>query len=852
MSDASSTVPSSAKVVIIGAGIVGNCLAGHLARLGWTDMVLLDKGPLPNPGGSTGHASNFIFPVDHNKEMALLGVQSANQYRDVDRSVDCGGIEVARTQERMDELQRRMTSATAWGVEAKLLTPAEVKELVPFINDEIILGGFYCPTVSVVDSLDTGTLFRNEAIETTGMQVFANTEVLDIETEDETATGRQRVTAVVTDKGRIEAEYVVIACGVWSNRIANMAGATIPLVPAVHQMADVGPMDVLVETNNEIGYPIVRDMDTFCYERQSAGSMEVGSYAHRPILHHPDEIPSNDEAALSPTEMPFTQDDFDPQMEQAIELMEMLGDAEIKYAINGLLSLTPDAMPCLGECPDVDGLWSAAAVWVKEGPGMAQVVAEWMTYGYPRVIDAHGADIARFYDHERNDEHIWARASEHFNKTYGIVHPAEQWESRRNLQVSPLFSRQEEAGAFFFQARTWERPQWYESNADLVERYGIAEREVEWDNRWWSPITVGEHLNLREHCGMVDLSAFHLFDLEGPGAVEFADYLCVNKIGPVGRATYTPWLTPDGGFHSDLTMQRVDDDCVNVVTGVFDGGRDLAWIKHYMPKDGSVTVTDRTLDYSTLGLWGPKAPALLAELTDADLSHEGSPYGGIVKVQLNVATDGGTQLIDAALFRISYVGDSGWEIYVDWDDAPKLWDALMHHGRDAYGLRPTGGGVYGSSGRIEKGYRLQGAELESEYNPLEAGLDRPKVKSADFIGKEAYLAAREAGDPEVLMCCLTVDDDHDSQGRRRFFQGGNEPIMDLDGNVIFDSHGRVSRVTSATYGPSVGQQILMAYLPRELAEPGTKLQAMYWNERYPVTVVGTDGPFDPDNTRLKP
>ncbi|NND73370.1 MAG: FAD-binding oxidoreductase, partial [Ilumatobacter sp.] len=338
-------VPTSAKVVVIGAGIVGNCLVGHLARLGWTDMVLLDKGPLPNPGGSTGHASNFIFPVDHNKEMALLGVQSANQYRDVDRSVDSGGIEVARTQERMDEFQRRMTSAAAWGVEAELLTPAGVKELVPFINDDVILGGFHCPTVSVVDSLDTGTLFRNEAIEKTGLEVFANTEVLDVETEAEPATGLRKVTAVVTDKGRIEAEYVVVACGVWSNRIANMAGATIPLVPAVHQMADVGPMDVLAETNNEIGYPIVRDMDTFCYERQSSGSMEVGSYAHRPILHHPDDIPSNEEAALSPTEMPFTPDDFDQQMEEAIELMDMLGDAEIKYAINGLLSLTPDAMP---------------------------------------------------------------------------------------------------------------------------------------------------------------------------------------------------------------------------------------------------------------------------------------------------------------------------------------------------------------------------------------------------------------------------------------------------------------------------------------------------------------------------
>ena len=837
-----SDFPTRANVVVIGAGIVGSCLVGHLARLGWTDMVLLDKGPLPNPGGSTGHASNFIFPVDHNKEMALLGEQSANQFRDMQLSVDSGGIEVARTTDRMNELDRRMTSAMAWGIEAHLLTPTEVKALVPFINEEVILGGFYCPTVSVVDSLETGTTMRREAVETAGCQVFANTEVLDIRTV-EGEGGVTTVSSVVTDRGTIEAGYVVIACGVWSNRIANMADATIPLVPTVHQMADVGPMDILAETNNEIGYPIVRDMDTFCYERQSAGSMEIGSYGHRPILHHPDEIPSNQEAALSPTEMPFTDDDFDPQMETAIELMDMLGDAEIRYAINGLLSMTPDTMPCLGETPEVHNLWSAAAVWVKEGPGMAQAVAEWMTYGYPRVIDVHGADIARFYDEERTDEHIWSRAEEHFNKTYGIVHPAEQWVGRRNLQVGPYFSRQEDLGAEFFQARTWERPQWYGANADLVERYGLSEREVEWDNRWWSPITVGEHLNLRENCGVVDLSAFQIYELEGPGAVEYADRLAVNKVDvPVGRSIYTPWLNSDGGFHSDLTMMRLGEDRVRIVTGVFDGGRDEFWTRRHLPNDGSVTFTNITKQLTTLGLWGPNAPAVLSQLTNQDLDHEGSPYGWIVDAEVAG--------VSCQLFRISYVGDTGWEIYTAWENGPGLWDALMEAGADL-GIRATGGGVYGSSGRLEKGYRLMGAELESEYNPLEAGLARPRVKAADFIGKEAYLAARQAGDPEVLMCTLTVEDQTDGGGRQRHMMGGNEPILTADGGRITDSHGRVSRVTSAGYGPSVGRHLLMSYLPRELSTPGTDLQVMYMNELFPVRVAGTAAVFDPDDSRLK-
>ena len=837
-----SELPTRANVVVIGAGIVGSCLVGHLARLGWTDLVLLEKGPLPNPGGSTGHASNFIFPVDHNKEMALLGEQSANQYRDMQLSVDSGGIEVARTADRMHELARRMTSARAWGIEAHLLTPAEVVELVPFVNEEVILGGFYSPTVSVVDSLEAGTTMRREAVETVGCQVFANTEVLDIETSEDEG-GVTTVRSVVTDKGTIQADHVVIACGVWSNRIANMAGAAIPLVPTVHQMADVGPVDILAETNNEIGYPIVRDMDTLCYERQSAGSMEIGSYGHRPIFHHPDEIPSNEEAALSPTEMPFTPDDFDPQMETAIELMEMLGDAEIKYAINGLLAMTPDTMPCLGETPEVRNLWSAAAVWVKEGPGMAQVVAEWMTFGYPRVIDVHGADIARFYDQERTEEHIWARAEEHFNKTYGIVHPDEQWEGRRNLRVGPYFSRQEDLDAMFFQARTWERPQWFGANADLVERYNLSERDVEWDNRWWSPITIGEHLNLRENCGVVDLSAFQIYELEGPGAVEYADRLAVNKVDvPVGRSIYTPWLTADGGFHSDLTMMRLSEDRVRIVTGVFDGGRDEFWTRRHMPTDGSVSFRNITEQVTTLGLWGPNAPAVLSQLTDQDLSQTDSPYGSIVDAEVAG--------LPCQLFRISYVGDTGWEIYAAWDDGPALWDALMEAGADL-GIRPTGGGVYGSSGRLEKGYRLMGAELESEYNPVEAGLARPRVKAADFIGKEAYLTAREAGDPEVLMCTLTVEDQTDGRGQKRHMMGGNEPLLTPAGGRITDSHGRVSRVTSAGYGPSVDRHLLMAYLPRELAVPGTDLQVMYMNELYPVEVATTGSVFDPTDSRMK-
>jgi glycine cleavage system aminomethyltransferase T/glycine/D-amino acid oxidase-like deaminating enzyme len=854
-------VPSSAKVVVIGAGIVGNCLVGHLARLGWTDMVLLDKGPLPNPGGSTGHASNFIFPTDHNKEMAFLTVESQNQYIDHGLNNTCGGIEVAREPQRLEEFKRRMTSAVAWGIDARLVTPAEIKEMVPFINDEIILGGYYTPSVSCVDSLETGTRMRNEAIEKSGLKVFANTEVLDIETEPSPLPGGMpKVTAVVTDKGRIEAEYVVVACGVWSPRIAAMAGANIPLTPAVHQMADVGPIDILQQTNTEVAYPIVRDMDTFCYERQTAGSMEVGSYAHRAILMRPDDIPSIAESALSPTELPLTYDDFDPQMEQAIELMEMLGDAEIRYAINGLLSLTPDANPVLGECVEVRNLWSAAAVWIKEGPGIAQLVAEWMTYGYPHMCDPHGSDISRFYAHEKTEFHINARCDEHFNKTYGIVHPREQWASQRGMRRSPFYAREEALGATFFDARGWERPQWYSSNEPLMAKYPEAcqPRTHEWDGRWWHPVINAEHLEMRANVGMVDLTAFNEFDIKGPGACDYLQWMCVNNVDvAVGRSVYTPLLTDHGGFRGDLTIQRHAADHFRVITGAFDGGRDHYWFNRHLEQwnmahghEGKwANFTDLSGATCTIGVWGPNAQAVMSKIaTDHttapyDLSQAGSPYGSIIHVYI----DG----VPCDMFRISYVGENGWEIYTKMEHGLKLWDAIAAAGAE-FGIIPVGIGVYAVTGRIEKGYRLMGAELESEYNPVDAGLARPKVKSADFIGKAAYLKARDEA-PAAVMCTLSMDSQRCADGYDRFPVGGNEPVLTLDGQRIVDAKGRVSRVTTAGAGPSVGKYLLLAYLPPEHAVEGTKLQVMYMNELYPVTVERASATplFDPDDSRMK-
>src|SRR5437773_1564035 len=514
-------LPSHARAVVIGCGIVGNSLAYHLTRLGWRDIVLLDKGPLPNPGGSTGHASNFIYLVDHSKEMTALTTESVRQYREMGVFIQSGGIEVARTKERMQELTRRIASAGSWGIEGtSLLTPGDVKEFVPYIDESVILGGFHTIGVGVVDSLRAGTLMRERAVAAGALHVAPKTEVVGIDVEG------GRVRRVRTTQGDIEAEVVAITCGVWSPR-------------------------------------------------------------------------------LSRTEFPFTQADFEQQMQHAMELMpEIVGDESVgvKYAINGILSLTPDGMPVLGESPDVGGLWTAAAVWVKEGPGTGKAMAEWMVHGESE-IDLHSSDIARFHEHQKTRAHVRARAAEGFNKTYGIVHPSEQWASNRNVRLAPFHTREVELGAFFFEAAGWERPQWYESNAPLLQEFGdrVTRRTAEWESRWWSPLINAEHLAMRERAGLFDLSAFTIFDIVGPGALASVQRTSLRQMDvPAGRVVYTPVLSPEGGLRSDLTIMRLGNEQFRVVTGGASGMSDKKWFRDQLV--AGAELADLTSSMTTIGL----------------------------------------------------------------------------------------------------------------------------------------------------------------------------------------------------------------------------------------------------------
>jgi len=836
-----SDFPSSADTVIIGAGIVGNSLAYHLAEMGRDDILLIDKGPLPDPGGSTGHASNFLMPVEHSKEMTHLTRRSIEQYKDMDTFENSEGIEVARTKERMAELDRRVQSAKSWGESGRLLTPEEVKERVPYINEDIIKGGFLSEGAGTCDPLRAGDVMRERAGD--ALETSPNTEVLDLHVKG------GEIQAVETDRGTVEANEVAIAAGLWSPKIAQMAGTDIPLKPAVHQLISVGPIDFFEDYEGEISFPVVRDMDTQMYERQHGNDMEVGSYQHRPILWDVEDVPSIDEAPLSPTQPPLTEDAFEKSMEDALELMpEVLDDpaAGIRHEIDGLLSVTPDGAPLLGPLQDVDGLWSVAAVWIKEAPAIGEAVAQWMTRGWSD-IDLHASNVNRFYQYGTSREFVENRGHEGYQKIYGIVHPTEQWQSSRPLRTSAFYHRQDDLDARFFEAGGWERPQWFNSNEDLVRKYneeldGLL-RANEWDSRWWSPIILGEHLHMRDHVGMIGDMGFGIFDVVGADAADYMEQMAVGRahVDP-GKTVYTPILAENGGFVSDLTFARLDEDHYRIVTGGAVAGSDKQWFESHIPEDGDVHLIDQSEAYCTLGVWGPDARNVVDSVTEEDMSHEAFPPYTCQEITVGE--------VDAWAMRLSYVGELGWEIYAPMGQGQRLWDTIAAAGED-YDIRPVGMGVYGTTGRMEKGYRLFGHELELEYNPAEAGLTFHGVKDADFIGKEAYAEAIEA-DNTATLCTLSVDDHAPSGGENRFMLG-NEPVLNEEGDVIVDEEGRQSYVTSAGTGPSVGKHLLMSYLPPEYADEGRSLQVEYMGGHYPVTVevVGSRPLFDPKNERIR-
>ena len=847
--------PEKANVVIIGVGgIVGASVAHHLIERGWDDIIGIDKSSIPTDIGSTSHASDFCYATSHDFLSCWTTLYSIDFFEKRGRYAKVGGLEVARVGDdaRMDEIKRKVASAKAFGTRARLVTPAEIKEKFPLIEESMVQGGLWDPDAGLVAprSQTVAGELVDEAVASGKLRTFANTPALDLVIDD------GRIKGVKTHRGTIEADYVVVCAGLWGRLIAGMAGEDLPVMPVDHPLTFFGPYKEFEGTGKDIGYPLLRDQGNSAYMRDTGdpktpegGQIEWGYYEEtNPRLCHPRDILEKEEARLSPSQRDLDMEQIIEPLERAMELTPILGELGYNenYSFNGLLQVTTDGGPSMGESQQVRGLWYAVAIWVKDGPGMGKLIADWMTDGRTE-IDHHAVDYARFLPHMLDEQFIFERCTETAMKIYNpAVHPREPFAGGRNVRRSPFYEREKEMGGYFMELGGWERAHGYAANEHLLEKYGdrVPVRANEWDNRHFWRVSNAEQLAMSEDCGIVNLSHFAIYDVEGPDHVALMEWLCAAKIGGdtmVGKGIYTHFLDDEGMVSADLTVLRMEDRC-RVIDGADAGPRDFHYMRRVAAEKGfDVTVTDVTNDFVTIGIWGPNARETLQKVVEepAALEKENFPFAALRPLRI-----AGT---DITALRLSYVGEQGFELHMAYGDALAVWDALRATGVMAFGVE-----TYANSRRMEKSLRLQNADLLTEYNLYEADLARPKVKEADFRGKAKHLEYRARDHQPAMLCTLVMTDNVDAAGVARY-PVGIMPVMDPDtGETLVDEFGRRSFTTSVAYGPTIGKNIALAYLPWDYCQEGRKLTVEYFGETYPAEVagVGYSPLYDPDN--LKP
>ena len=860
-----SKFPSEADVVIVGVGgIVGSMLAYWLADLGQENIVGLEKSSvIPSDIASTAHASDFVYNTTHDKLGCWTTEFSRKFYEDNGFFLKKGGLEICRKDDdaRWEELKRKVASGKAFGTNIRLISASEAKEKFPLLEEESIRGAMWDPDAGLVTprSQDVVSFAVETAKDKGALKTFTDTPALDFEIED------GRVVGVKTDKGTIKTKKVVIASGIWGPLMGKKAGVPVPLMPLEHPLLFFGPLPEAQGAEDFLVYPLLRDQGNSAYVRDTGrlhgGMLEWGFYEDKnPRLVDPEDI-GNPEKTMGSDSMRYLDlEEVAEPLEKAFETTPILNELgwDEKSSFNGLLSVTPDAGSLIGESPEVRGFWLCEAVWVKDGPGCARLCAESMVLGKTQV-DMHSFDIARFYPEQKEKEFVKSRVFENSQTIYTpAVHPREPYISQREKFVSPFYEREKELGGHFDnEVARWERALAYESNRDKLEKYltDIPTRENEWDRRHVPyELANAEHLAMSDSVGMINLSHFPIMDIEGPDAEKMLEYLSIAKVGgntPIGKVVYTNFLDEDGGVHADLTISRLEENKYRIVTGGADGNRDWVHLRNYRDDNClNVDIKIRTHEIATLGLWGPQAEATLGNFVDPhEISLENFPF--VTAKNLTLSLSGGKE-IEVWAARISYVGESGWEIYLnnDAEEGLALYDSLLE-----VGVVPVGIETYANSRRLEKSFRLQGADLETEYNACEAAIQRPLVKEADFHGKAAHLIQREE-EPCSLLCTMTVDDLNVSGETR--YPVGIAPIIDPDtGKVPLDSKGRRSYTTGMSYCPSIKEFVVMGYLPNEIAKEGKKLSIEYFNEDgdgiYPITVkiVGKGSLYDPTNEKVR-
>jgi 4-methylaminobutanoate oxidase (formaldehyde-forming) len=807
-------LPDRARIVIVGGGVGGASIAYHLAQRGETDVLVLERSELTS--GSTFHSAGLVGQLRGSVVLTRMMMDSAELYRklgtdpDTDPGwIECGGIRLACSPERMEELERQVGWAESFGLPLERISPTEAQALFPPMSTDRVLGATYLATDGYLDPSRL-TYVLAAGARRAGVRIAERTRVTGIDVVDGAVTG------VRTDHGDVACEVVVDAGGMYAAEIARLVGVRVPVIPMSHQYVVTGPFRDVGETR----LPTLRDPDLLVYFREEGAGLVMGGYERDPQpfslgADGLDAVPGDFNGRLLTEDWPRLEE----ITENSVVRVPAMADVELRQVVNGPEGFTPDNEFCLGPT-DVRGFWVAAgfcAHGIAGAGGMGKVMADWLLEGDPGM-DLWEMDVRRFGAHYRSPSYTLARVVENYSTYYDIRYPGQERTSGRPLRTSPAYPWHQAHDASFGEKGGWERVNYYAQHEVLGDG---TRRPVGWAGRLWSPAIEAEHRATREAVGLFDETSFAKIEVAGTGAAELLEHLCDNRVARgVGRVTYTQMLNPRGGVECDFTVSQLEEQLFQIVTGTAFGVHDLSWIRRNAPRDGSVVVRDVTSAWTCYAVWGPRAREVLAPLTPQPLDNAAFPY-----MSVRQTTVGGAP---ARLLRVTFVGELGWEVYVPMEHGAAVW-ALLAEGTAAVGGLPCGYRAIDSL-RAEKAYRYWGSDVTGDETPYEAGLGFCVRTDKTYIGSAAL-----DPDPARRLACLT----HADPLRAVL---GNEPVR-VDGRTV-------GRVTSGAIGHTVAASIAFAYLPSAACTPGTPVQVLVFGEWVEATVAN-EPLYDPTGGRVR-
>ncbi|MBM3543457.1 MAG: FAD-dependent oxidoreductase [Alphaproteobacteria bacterium] len=814
-----SELPSSAKVVIVGGGIVGCSVAYHLGKMGLTDVILLERGKLTC--GSTWHAAGLVGQLRTSANITQLLGYSVALYDKLEQETGLatgwkrnGGLRLACNAERWTEVKRQATTATSFGLEMHLLTPKEAQALWPLMQVDDVVGAAFLPTDGQASPSDI-TMSLAKGARMGGVTIAEGVTVTDIEVEN------GRVRAVLTDKGRIACDKLVICAGQWSRELGRMAGVNIPLVSVQHQYLITEGIEGVTST-----LPTLRDPDRLTYWKEEVGGLVMGGYEPNPIPWASEGLPENFEFQLLDSYF----DHFEPLLEMAIGRVPAMQTAGIKEFINGPESFTPDGNFILGEAPETRGVFVGAgfnAFGIASGGGAGMVLAEWIAKGEP-PYDLWPVDIRRFGKNHLDTNWVRTRTLEAYAKHYTMAWPFEEYRSGRPLRRSPLYDKLKAQDASFGEKLGWERPNWF---ADLAGGEK-AEDVYSYERQNWFDAVGREHRAARERVAVFDQTSFAKFLLAGRDAEKALSWIAANDVTrPPGRLTYTQMLNARGGIECDLTVGRLSETEYYIVTGTGFATHDFDWISRSIPEGLDARLMDVTSSNAVLSVMGPSSRDVIQSLTEQDMSNAAFPFGRLRRIEIAGAP--------VLALRVTYVGELGWELHIPVEFAASVYDALMAAG-EPHGIANAGYRAIESL-RLEKGYRAWGADIGPDHSPLVAGLGwAVKLKSATPFQGRTALQAQAAKPLPRLLAGFTTDPSIILLGRETIYRDGK----------------RVGWLTSGGYGYTVGRSIGYGYVrdPEHGVDRDKVLSGRYELEiatsRVPAEVF-LDPLYDPSMSRIK-